>query len=491
MPVPGDPRGTDDLLAIQAENGPDRPLEVMSTAERHALFARLADKLHALAASQGPRRPAPRPPGRGTGEVRPECLIRLAWDGHTLERSLFLPGHDRWWSPDLRAPAALEWLDVWRPSDPFDGDLLFELLFGADSDLYQGLLADPWGEGSATPAAPTRWPWRIRLLLDAGSPLLHCLPWTLISHQGLPLRDSGWTVELAPSAVGRARPEWPNHAFIMPGCVLLCAPDAPHDRQAAAHLHDLRALLQQLRKRPPPIFEAADAAQLAAQLRDHSPRLVYYYGRVEPVGAAWRLCLPDGAGGTGLDLISLASLFSPVPPSALLLKLLEEEATAALPQTAPLARVGACKFVGVAVSPRADSARAQQAALAWFTGTWSAVTCNATGRVPVWPCPRPCGPGRSGAVMSNCSPYSPGPWTGSPAPSSAARLPAPSSRGAGSAWPHPARETCGSSRSSPWRPGMRPSRTSCGMIWWTSTTQSPAAPSTGGPRPSASRSWSP
>lgn len=136
-----------------------------------------------------------------------QCLIRLGWDGRTLERSLLLPGHDRWLSRDLRAPAALELLDVWRPSDPFDGDLLFELLFGADSDLYQDLLADPWGAGSATPAAPTRWPWRIRLLIDAGSPLLHCLPWTLISHT-----TAGSNRSVPPGAcaspTGRAAPAW-------------------------------------------------------------------------------------------------------------------------------------------------------------------------------------------------------------------------------------------------------------------------------------------
>jgi hypothetical protein len=374
--VPGVPDGGYDLSKIQGENSPSRPLKRMSPANRDALFVGLAEKLHTYAQSlessptgaHAPRQPVPRPfKGRpGSGQPRPECSIRLAWDGRSLERSFLPPGHLDWLSPALAAPDALDQLALWQPGLPFDGDLLFELLFGNDSAEYQPLLADPYGDSLV--ATPIRYPWRIRLLVDERSPLLHCLPWTRISNQGFALADSGWTVELSPPAALGAGAESTSHPFIMPGRILLVFPDHELDPRAAAHLRDVQSFLQRLWDRPAPIFVAADQARLAACLRDYSPRLVYVYGQVERAGGQWRLCIPDGTGGTGLGFADFHGMFSAVPPSAVFFNLLGEYASEAMPETAELLQDPACKFLALQATPRSDVGLAQETALAWLAG---------------------------------------------------------------------------------------------------------------------------
>jgi hypothetical protein len=376
--VPGDPTRIYDLLKIQAENYPDRSLERMDAAERNALFVGLAEKLYAFAETLKPasasgspashRMSLASPRGIGSGAVRPDCLIRLHRDGAGVGRSFLLPGHQRWLSPELQAPDALDALALWQPGLPFDGDLLFELLFGNDPAGHRDLLSDPYGDARGGAGEPSRQPWRVRLLIEDGDPLLQCLPWTRIAHLGIPLTESGWTVELSPSAPAGVRPELPNHAFIMPGRILLVFPEAEEDPAASAHLRDVQGLIQQLWDRPAPFFIAADSARLGAYLRDYSPRLVYYYGGVERAGGEWRLKIPDGAGGWGLGFAALKGMFSSVPPSAMFFNLLGDEASEVMPDTAVLAEPPACKLLALQATPRGEAERAQRSAMAWLEG---------------------------------------------------------------------------------------------------------------------------
>jgi hypothetical protein len=379
--APGDPHRLYDLSQIQSESSPDRPLERMDAAERNRLFVGLAEKLYSFATRLPPERPTARPsahrgqvsgwPGQGTGQIRPDCLIRLHSDGRKLHPAFLLPGHQRWRSPEREAADALDRLELWQPGQAFDGDLLFELLFGSDPALCRQILSDPYGDAPPGMTEPSCYPWRVRLLIDDAEPDLQCLPWTRISHQGIPLSAAGWTVELSPGAPPGVRPELPSHAFVMPGRILLAVPEADEDPVAAAHLQDVQGLLQQLWDRPAPIFVAADAAQLGAHLQSFSPRLVYFYGRVQRESGEWRLRIPDGTGGLGLGFAALKDLFSAVPPSIIFLNLLGEEAVEALPETAVLVREPACKLVAFQVTPRGEAAGAQRAAMTWLEGVLS------------------------------------------------------------------------------------------------------------------------
>lgn len=369
LPSPSNKSGTYDLQAIQALNTPDTPLDQQTDADRNALFAALAQRLHDHACPPAPSRRAVLPrPGHSAATQRPECWLRLHRDGRRLQRELLLPGYPQWRSPALNDTDALDALELWQPGLPFDGDRLFELLFGADSADYRALLSDPWGDDPGAIAEPSRWPWRIWLSIDPGDPrdqALAALPWTRIAHRGTALFESGWTVELGPDVPARNRPELPPHTLNMPGPTLLVFPELDTDPAAAAHLKDLRGLLDGLwgaRKRPSLVFEATDRAGIERHLAD-SPRLVYVYGRVEPADDGWRLRLTDGQGPTFADL---RGHFTPSPPSALFLNLLGDDAVEALPETACLSQPPGCRFVALQATPRNQPEVAQRAGLAWL-----------------------------------------------------------------------------------------------------------------------------
>jgi len=364
---------TFDLGSIQAENRPEGPLEsIRDRGERTSIYAGLAEKLHALAQAQGrdtrSRRPGDhrlRPDRTG---IRPECWIRLCVAGECLANEFLMPGMDRWLGPELRSGDALNALQLWQPGNAFEGDLLFELLFGADPGLYRELLSDPFGEDPGVVTEPPRWPWRLRLIPDENDDRLASLPWTKIGFEGKPLADSGWTVELAPPSPTSVRAELANHSFIMPGRILLVVPEAEGDGSAAAHLKDVQDLLQRLWDRPAPIFVASDAVQLGAYLRDYSPRLVYFYGRASRDGGIWTLRMADDS---GLGFAAFKALFSSVPPSAVLLNLLGEDAVEAVSQVPILAEPPGAKLVAIQVTPRSQSEIAQGAAMAWLESVLS------------------------------------------------------------------------------------------------------------------------
>ena len=364
LPQLGGSEPTYDLHAIQAMNGPDRPLDQMAPAERTALFAKLAEQVRATPPDARPARQRLSGAHGHGGAARPECWIRLSRVGDELVHEMLFPGHSHWISPSLDAKDALDSLAIWQPGLPFDGELLFELLFGRDPDAYLELLSDPWSDQPGVREAPSRWPWRIRLSIASADGDLQSLPWTSIAHAGRRLADDGWTIELAAPLAPRARPELPNHALIMPGPTLLIFPEADSDPSAAAHQRDLRGLLDGLwsaQRRPSLVFTASDRAGIAARLAD-APRLVYVYARVERDGT-WRLHLP---GEPGLGLAEFRSLFSSVPPSALFLNLLGEDAVEALPETACLSEQPGCRFLALQATPRGQARIAQAAGLAWI-----------------------------------------------------------------------------------------------------------------------------
>ena len=290
---------TYDLGGVQAENSRSRSLKRLAEPEQTDLFVKLAEKLRDFADGRGAK--AQRPPA-GTprsvraspaqrqrfkaasdhaGSPRPECWIWLDNHGDKLRRSYLPPGHQQPLRPQISAPDAENTLGYWRPGYDFDGDQLFDLLFGQDQAEGLQLLANPWGEGGDH--VPTRYPWRIRLVIDPREHKLQCLPWTTISHRGDRLADLGWTLELAPRAPAIIRPELAPHSFIMPGRILLLLPDSDRNPESIAHGRDLQMLLQQLWEKPAPIAIACTAEELQAQLQTFSPRLVYCFGRVSIV----------------------------------------------------------------------------------------------------------------------------------------------------------------------------------------------------------------
>lgn len=365
--------GVFDLGSIQAENTPDTPLQKMAPPDCTSLFVALAEKLHTVAmagmahSSTRGRASAHRPATHVRPGVRPECVIRLVRFGKTIAREFWPSGAERWLKPELKAPNAEDRLELWQPGVAFEGDLLFELLFGQDPAAARAILRNPFGPDSGARSEPGRWPWRLRLALDPADTQLQCLPWTRISYQGVSLAKSGWTVEFMPRLpANNTRPEFANHAFIMPGRILLVFPNLDSDPLAAAHLRDVQHLLQRLWDRPAPILVASDAGQVCAYLRDCSPRLVYVYASAAQVGRDWQIRIPDGAGGQGLRFTELQSAFSPSPPSAIFLGLIGEDAVETFPHTAALAEPPGCKFLALQVTPRGQTELAQRAAMDWL-----------------------------------------------------------------------------------------------------------------------------
>lgn len=366
-----------DLLSINGANIPETPLSEMKPAARERLFVNLADALYQhLAAPIPPRRRAePRSERgirlpQGADGRRPQLPIRLQRAGVTLSREFILPGRQRPYSPELPGEAAVGRLELWQPGESFDGDLLFELLFGDDEGRYQEMLAGPSNGSSPSAAGPSLHPWRIRLVVDPADDKLQALPWTHISHQGIPLADSGWSIEFTPVPPRFGPLELANHSFIMPGRVLLVFPDHKQDPIAAAHLNDLHTRLQQMWTKNPPIFVADNAAQVTAYLSEQSPRLVYWYGRAKQHEQQWRLTIDragDGLGpGPDLPFTELHQAFSSVPPSALFFNLIGEHAVQGFPATAELVEAPAAKFIGYQVAPMSAAIEACRAGSRWL-----------------------------------------------------------------------------------------------------------------------------
>ena len=373
MPTPGDDF---DLLSITAENRPEQPLSEMDKPTRDRLFVNLAEKLYQLAAPVSARATA-RSAGRaatghgiqlprGFDGRRPQLLIRLQRSGVELIREYLLPNHQRPYSPELPGEDAIGRLELWQPGQPFDGDLLFELLFGNDETLYQELLTVP--SSNPGPTSAGLHPWRLRLLIDPDDERLQSLPWTHISHQGVALTESGWSVEFTPAPPRLGPLDLPNHPFIMPGRVLLVFPDAEGDEIAAAHLNDLHARLQQMWNKQPPVFVANRLDQVSAYLSDQSPRLVYWYGRVAEQQSDWRLVIDRGDGEQGLSFAELHRAFSTAPPSALFFNLIGEDAVRGFAATAELVEPPAAKFLGYQVSPMGAAVEAGRAGIRWLDG---------------------------------------------------------------------------------------------------------------------------
>lgn len=380
---PAEPGSIVDLAGRQAENRSSRPLNKLTPAQREDVLCALAKELSDFAkqiapiddpppstppvvSQSPPHRPGAPAPRRTS--LRPECLIRLTWypRHNALERHLLLPLGRTLQDPTLPAEDAIAHLAVWQPGQPFAGDRLFELLFGTNPDDHRDLLADPFGEGQNL-VDPGAQDWRIRLLLD-GQPLLQALPWTRISHQGSPLAEMGWTVELCASGNGTAWPELGIHAFKLPGRFLLFIPDAHQDPLAAAHRADCEHLLHRLWDKPAPVLVATSEAELEVMLREQSPRLVYVHARLAADADAARLLLP----GAELDLADLAGRLSAEPPSALLLNLIGADGAHAALATAGLCAPRRCRFVGLQVNATDQADQARAAGLGWLEAVLAA-----------------------------------------------------------------------------------------------------------------------
>jgi TIR domain len=250
---------------------PDKPLNRLSEGERDEIYAKLANWVTQQLSVRID------PPQRHPGP-RFELAITLRARRDHWEHRFSLPHANDFTRPvlDCLSPEQL----FAYPGYLVDGEDLFQLLFGSDTQKSGEILAAAFDAGVT--ADPTRYPLRLRLLLDDNR--LYALPWARISYQGRRLADLGWTVELHPDSEARF-PEYPPHTCYFPGkVVLIGARESVQTPQGAAHLHDLQRFFQRhWQKAPEPIL-ASTAAELRAALRSGATRCVYYYGAVSPDG---------------------------------------------------------------------------------------------------------------------------------------------------------------------------------------------------------------
>jgi hypothetical protein len=331
-----------DLASAQGVNGPDKPLDGVSGSERMALLASLADRVakwleQRAPPSTGPaadiRRPSA-PPPVAPSDHRPELTVELQrWQGQ-LRRRFYFNGGVRPIELDTPETDAEHELKLWEPCLSFESEALSGLLLGEDPSAWTDLLTAAAGQEARDGVALTRYPFRVRLLAE-GSDLVK-LPWASLSYQGTPLRQSGWTLELSPQPYPDQCPQFPNHSFSMPGPVLLVF---SRDIYRKGHLDDLHGLFNHLWPKRRAVFEATDLDQLALDLRERSPRLLYYYGsgRWDRSTRTYLLEMPaPGGGRTELGIAELAQHFGARAPQVCFFNLVDEEGCNAMTDAAAL-----------------------------------------------------------------------------------------------------------------------------------------------------------
>ncbi len=345
---------TINLTGYQGANGPNNPLDKLSSGERNEIYAKLAgwvaeqleqfkdrtaNRFHAPRRQQGPRY---------------ELAVTIRKQSDHWRHSFSLPQAPDFLRPDLDCPAS-EMLSGYEVT----GEDLFQLLFGSDEHTSSEILGAAFDRDVAD---PTRYPLRVRLLTDTER--LYTLPWTDIAYRGRPLHQVGWTVELhAENEPGF--PEYPSHTCLFPAKVVLLA---SRDTAGAAHFQDLQYFFQRgWPQNPTPVLVNGEQA-LRRELGVGSARLVYYYGPASRDGL-----LLEGAdvGDKYLPWAELAELLQKSRSVSLLfLNLLGEPSHAAVPAGRVLLQ--GAKAVLLQCSERAGAAAAAKAALAGlrdvFTG---------------------------------------------------------------------------------------------------------------------------
>jgi hypothetical protein len=320
-----------DLASKQGPNGPDAPLDTTPDPERSALLTRLADQVAGWLEKTTPSNPSrertsrPRAaaPPVSPADRRPLLTVQLRrWHGKLIRRYFFEGGLQPREFPASSTDAEYA-LSTWRACLPFDGDQLYELLFGGDSGTAELILRAASGQEDAQKVPPTRYPFRIRLLTDDQD--LMGLPWASISHRGNPLRNSGWTVELGLQPNEDEAPKLANHSLAMPGPILVAVSKA---LRFQGHADDLRGLFRALWPKRDAVFEVQDLEDLEQQLRERSPRLFYWFGpgRWDRATHSYTLELETRDGErVEVGLVDIASYFSSRAPQVCFFNLIDDQ----------------------------------------------------------------------------------------------------------------------------------------------------------------------
>jgi hypothetical protein len=216
-----------------------------------------------------------------------------------------------------------EEMDLHLVGDQLDraGELLFEVLFGADELRIQRVIR--WAASLDEPA-PTPIRVRLRVRIRTDIPELCGLPWRVTQWKGYLLRDYDWTFEMCAELTARARIDHKS-----PGRILLIAPPelaalagrAPRRIEVERHVEDLSALLDNLQ----PGFAAGDGLRVARSRGDlergiggFGPDLIYFYGHGEARLGVPHLRLGDGPADS-LPVRDFASLLRDHRPRAVFL----------------------------------------------------------------------------------------------------------------------------------------------------------------------------
>jgi len=359
-----------DLASAQGVNGPDKPLDGMSEPQRTELLAKLAERVAEWLERRAPpssvpapeiRRPSAAPP-IAPSDGRPGLTVELhRWRGK-IRRRYYIDDGARPIDIDIPETNAEHELTLWEPCLSFESEALFGLLFGEEPAAWSRVLAAAAGQEARGEVAPSRYRLRLRLLTE-GNDLVK-LPWASLSYQGTPLRQSGWTLELSQQPYPDQCPQFPNHSFSMPGPVLLVFSRGLYRK---GHLDDLHGLFNHLWPKRRAVFEAADLDQLALDLRERSPRLLYYFGsgRWDRSTRTYLLEMPTRGGGrTELGLAELAEYFGARAPQICFFNLVDEEGCNAISDAAVL--LDHSKAVVLSCSSTHDLAQAGEVGYRWL-----------------------------------------------------------------------------------------------------------------------------
>jgi hypothetical protein len=354
MVVDGQPR-TVNLKTYQWAHSSTEPLESLDRAQQNAIYTRLTNWVVAQ------RTARTETPLRRVGP-RFELAIALRARRDHWEHRFSLPHAADFVRPALHClTPEMVFRDA---SATINGDDLFQLLFGSDTQQSSAILGAAFDAGPA--ADPTRDSLRVRLLTDEER--LYTLPWARISYQGRALVTDGWTVEFhADSTPGF--PEYPPHTCYFPGKVVLIGTrDSAHTPQSAAHFHDLQHFFQRRWQQAPEPVLVDTATTLRTALSTGSPRLVYYYG---PASREGLLLASAGEPDYCFPWSELAALLQRSRSvSAVFLNLLGEAGFDAMPQGRVLL-VGT-RAVLVQCHERTAAPIAAKAALDWLHSVFAA-----------------------------------------------------------------------------------------------------------------------
>jgi hypothetical protein len=204
--IDGQPRMVN-LKDYLGAHSPNEPLDQCDPGLRASIYTRLANWVDQQLSVRG------KPRQRHLGP-RFELAITLRARRDHWEHRFSLPHANDFTRPELDCLSPEQLFAC--PGYDVDGEDLFQLLFGSDTQKSGEILAAAFAAGAL--ADPTRYPLRVHLLTDEER--LYALPWVRLSYQGRRLADDGWTIELHPHSEARF-PEYPPHTCYFPGKVVL------------------------------------------------------------------------------------------------------------------------------------------------------------------------------------------------------------------------------------------------------------------------------